>query len=90
MILEWQAAIRERNALTSEETGLDDAGKKGVDLIKKILRMFAESDHHVLALAASIRNLQHLLYSFHDGADLVTVPARILEQWSNAGDTLAR
>ena len=52
--------------------------------------MFAESDHHVLALAASIRNLQHLLYSFHAGADLVTVPARILEQWSSEGDGLGR
>jgi len=80
-----EAAIRERNALTGEETGLDDAGENGVDLIKNILRMFAESDHHLLALGASIRNLQHLLYSFHAGADLVTVPARILEQWSSEG-----
>ena len=44
-----------------------------------------KSDHHLLALGASIRNLQHLLYSFHAGADLVTVPARILEQWSSEG-----
>ena len=64
---------------------LDDAGKNGVDIIKNILRMFAGSDRHVLVLAASIRNLQHLLYSFHAGADLVTVPARILEQWSSEG-----
>jgi transaldolase len=64
---------------------LDDAGENGVDLIKNILRMFAGGDRHVLLLAASIRNLQHLLYSFHAGADLVTVPARILEQWSSEG-----
>jgi transaldolase len=64
---------------------LDDAGENGVDLIKNILRMFAASDRHVLVLAASIRNLQHLLYSFDAGADLVTVPGRILEQWSNEG-----
>jgi transaldolase len=64
---------------------LDDSGQNGVDLIKNILRMFAGGDRHVLVLAASIRNLQHLLYSFHAGADLVTVPAKILEQWSSEG-----
>jgi transaldolase len=64
---------------------LDDAGQNGVDVITNILRMFAGSDHHVLVLAASIRNLQHLLYSFHAGSQLVTVPAKVLEQWSGQG-----
>lgn len=64
---------------------LDDAGQNGVDLITNIVRMFAKSDHHVLVLAASIRNLQHLLYSFHAGAELVTVPAKVLQQWSSEG-----
>ena len=36
-------------------------------------------------MAASIRNLDHLLYSFHVGAELVTVPAKILEQWAGQG-----
>jgi transaldolase len=63
---------------------LDDAGQNGVDLVRNIKRMFKQSDHHVLVLAASIRNLQHLLYSLHV-ADLVTVPAKILEQWAKAG-----
>ena len=61
---------------------LDDIGKNGVDLIRNIKRMFAESDRHVLVLAASIRSLQHLLYSFHVGAELVTVPAKTLEEWA--------
>ena len=47
--------------------------------------MFDRSDHHVLVLAASIRNLQHLLYAFHVGSELVTVPAKILEQWAKEG-----
>src|SRR5262245_66196879 len=47
--------------------------------------MFAQGDHHVLVLAASIRNLQHLLYAFHLGSELVTVPAKILEQWAKEG-----
>jgi len=67
---------------------LDDIGQNGVDLIKNIKQMFAESDHHVLVLAASIRNLQHLLYCFHVGVDLVTVPAKVLEEWIAQGRPL--
>ena len=64
---------------------LDDIGQNGVDLVRNIKRMFDRSDHHVLVLAASIRNLQHLLYAFHVSSELVTVPAKILQQWANEG-----
>src|SRR5262244_4478101 len=64
---------------------LDDIGQNGVDVVRNIKRMFAKSDHHVLVLAASIRNLQHLLYAFHLHSELVTVPAKILEQWAKEG-----
>ena len=64
---------------------LDDIGQNGVDLVRNIKRMFDLSDHHVLLLAASIRNLQHLLYAFHVGSELATVPAKILEQWAKEG-----
>src|SRR5215510_5045969 len=64
---------------------LDDIGQNGVDLVRNIKRMFDQSDHHVLVLAASIRNLQHLLYAFHVGSELATVPDKILEQWAKAG-----
>jgi transaldolase len=64
---------------------LDDIGQNGVDVVRNIKRMFDKSDHHVLVLAASIRNLQHLLYAFHVRSELVTVPAKILEQWAKEG-----
>src|SRR5215470_15465358 len=41
---------------------LDDIGQNGMDLVRNIKRMFAQSDGHVLLLAASIRTLEHLLY----------------------------
>ncbi|HKR82763.1 MAG TPA: transaldolase family protein [Terriglobales bacterium] len=63
---------------------LDDRGENGVDLISNIKRMYAQGDGHVLLLAASIRNLQHLIYAFWAQAELTTVPAHVLEQW--AGD----
>ena len=64
---------------------LDDIGQNGMDLIRNIKRMFAASDGHVVVLAASIRNLQHLLFSFHLGAELVTVPGKVLEEWAEKG-----
>ena len=47
--------------------------------------MFDQSDHHVHVLAASIRSVQQLLYTFHVRSELVTVPAKVLEQWAEEG-----
>ncbi len=45
--------------------------------------MYAAGDGHVAVLAASIRNLEQLLYCFSLEVDLVTVPAKILEDWAD-------
>jgi transaldolase len=62
---------------------LDDIGQNGMDVVKNIQRMFSTGDGHVLVLAASIRNLEHLLYCFALNTDLATVPAKTLEEWTN-------
>jgi len=64
---------------------LDDHGQNGVDVIRNIKRMYTQGDGHALILAASIRNLQHLLYCFSARAELVTVPAHVLEEWAAKG-----
>ncbi|HKD60259.1 MAG TPA: transaldolase family protein [Terracidiphilus sp.] len=64
---------------------LDDRGENGMDLVKNICEMYKSSDHHVHVLAASIRGVDHLLSAFALGAELVTVPAKILEEWSAKG-----
>lgn len=64
---------------------LDDHGENGMDVVKNIKRMFERGDGHVHVLAASIRRLEHLLYSFALKAELVTVPANVLEQWAASG-----
>lgn len=56
---------------------LADTGQNGMDLVRNIKRMFAQSDGHVLLLAASIRTLEHLLYCFALDVDLLTAPAKI-------------
>ncbi len=61
---------------------LDDLGEDGMQLIRSIKKMYERSDGHVYILAASIRNIDHLLCSFALGAELATVPAKVLEQWA--------
>jgi transaldolase len=61
---------------------LDDIGQNGMDLIKNTKQMLARGDGHLLVLAASIRNLDQLLYCFWLSTDLVTVPAKVLTLWA--------
>ncbi len=63
----------------------DDKGQNGMDIIKNIVEMYKAGDGHVKVLAASIRNLDHLLYSFALGADLCTVPTKVLKEWAEKG-----
>jgi transaldolase len=62
---------------------LDDKGEDGMSLIRNIKAMYAQGDSHVWVLAASIRNLEHLLYSFSLGVELATVPTKVLEEWAS-------
>jgi transaldolase len=61
---------------------LDDRGENGIDVVKNIKTMYRNGDGHVHVLAASIRNLDHLLASFALDVELVTVPAMVLGKWA--------
>jgi transaldolase len=60
---------------------LDDQGENGIDLVKNIKQLYKEGDNHIDILAASVRNLEHLYNCFAVGADIVTVPAKVLYEW---------
>jgi transaldolase len=64
---------------------LDDQGEDGMDLVRNIKKMYDRSDGHVQVLAASIRSINHLLCSFFLGAELATVPSKVLREWAAAG-----
>jgi transaldolase len=64
---------------------LDDHGEDGMDLVKNIKKMYERGDGHVHVLAASIRTINHLLSSFLLGAELATVPSKVLQEWAAAG-----
>jgi len=63
---------------------LDDRGENGMDLVRNINKMYEAGDGHVHVLAASIRNLNHLLGSFALQAELATAPAKVWEEWAAA------
>ncbi|MBI2599580.1 transaldolase [Candidatus Daviesbacteria bacterium] len=64
---------------------LDDKGENGMDLIKNITKMYKESDGHVELLAASVRNMNHFLYSLALGVDIITAPFSVLKEWAQKG-----
>lgn len=61
---------------------LDDIGQNGMDLIQNIITMYKSGDGHVEVLAASIRSLDHFMESLHLGADIMTVPMKVLKMWA--------
>lgn len=64
---------------------LDDKGQNGLDLIKNVVTMYEKGDGHVEVLAASVRTIHHFLYSIYLGADIITAPFAVLQQWKEMG-----
>ena len=67
---------------------LDDRGENGMDLVRNIKQMYESGDGHVHVLAASIRQLNHLLGAFALRAELVTAPAKVWEEWATSSFAL--
>lgn len=64
---------------------LDDKGENGMDLIANIKRIYSSGDGHVEVLSASVRNINHLLGSIQAGADIVTLPGKLIREWVSQG-----
>lgn len=61
---------------------LDDIGHNGMELIKEIRYIFNNYSNNLNTkiLAASIRNVEHVRQSALNGADVITMPGRIIKQ----------
>lgn len=59
---------------------LDDIAHDGMDLIAQILEIYAQYDFKTEVLVASVRHPMHVLESARMGADVVTVPYKVLSQ----------
>ena len=59
---------------------LDDISMPGIDLINEITEIFMMHDIQTEIIAASIRNPIHVIDCVKAGADIATVPYKVLEQ----------
>ncbi|NCN40579.1 fructose-6-phosphate aldolase [bacterium] len=59
---------------------LDDIGTHGMDMISQMTQIFETYALDTQTLVASIRNPTHILESALVGADIVTVPYKVLQQ----------
>ncbi len=59
---------------------LDDIGTTGMNLIREIVDIFENFDYTTEVLVASVRNPIHIIEAARMGADVVTVPAAVIEQ----------
>ena len=59
---------------------LDDIGHQGMDTVAEIVSIFRSYDIKTLVLAASIRHTLHCTMAAQAGADIATVPYKVLLQ----------
>ena len=59
---------------------LDDIGTTGMNLIREIVDIFDNFEYPTEVLVASVRNPIHIVEAARMGADVVTVPAAVIEQ----------
>ena len=62
---------------------LDDISTDGVELIRQIADMFAVAGIDTEIIAASVRHPMHVTQCALAGADIATVPFKVLEQMTH-------
>ena len=64
---------------------LDDIGIDGMSLVSDCVKLYEPGDGHVEVLSASVRSYEHFMASLAAKADIITSPAKILEEWVEKG-----
>lgn len=59
---------------------LDDVGEDGMELIDEIISIYQNYDFETKVLVASVRHPIHIVQSAQLGADVATMPFKVLEQ----------
>ncbi|MBY7144750.1 fructose-6-phosphate aldolase [Virgibacillus sp. NKC19-3] len=59
---------------------LDDIGQDGMDLVSTISAIFKEHNIHTEIIAASIRHPLHVTDAALNGADIATIPMKVIDQ----------
>jgi transaldolase len=61
---------------------LDDIAQDGMDLIRSIVQIYRNYDYTTQVLVASIRNPMHVVWAAEIGADVCTIPPKVITQLS--------
>ena len=59
---------------------LDDVGQDGMQLIEEVVDIYSQYDFETQVLVASVRHPMHVVQSAQLGADVVTLPFKVLEK----------
>lgn len=59
---------------------LDDVGSQGMDLVRTIVEIFLNYDYDTEVIAASIRHPLHVVDAALAGANIATIPMKVLQQ----------
>ncbi len=62
---------------------LDDVGQNGMDLIADIVQMYQNYDFSTEVLVASIRSPMHIQHAGLIGADIATIPFKVMQQMTH-------
>ena len=59
---------------------LDDVGQEGMQLIEEIIDVYQNFDMETQVLVASVRHPMHVAQAAQLGAEVVTIPFKVLEK----------
>jgi len=76
----WLAAKAGASYVSPFVGRLDDIATTGMNLVREIVEIFDNYDYPTEVLVASVRSPIHIIEAARLGADVVTVPAAVIEQ----------
>lgn len=59
---------------------LDDVGHEGMEIVSQILEIYSNYGYDTKVLVASVRSPTHVLSALRMGADVATVPLKVIDQ----------
>lgn len=59
---------------------LDDKGERGMDVVKEIIEVYRNYDFETKVIVASVRNVDHVREAAMLGADIATLPPKIIDE----------
>lgn len=61
---------------------LDDIGQDGMEMVSQIIQIYDNYDFQTEVLVASVRSPNHVLAAIQMGADIATMPLKVMQQFA--------